>query len=159
MCPPLEVASLTPPFLSPLLQPLGRIRSSMFPTPLPQISSPMFLPPAQVPYAGTTAQVSRTLPACGKAIWAQAAPCCPPDCSLSTPPTTQAPPVACKLCLMCQKLVQPSDLHPMACSHVLHKEVSGGGAWVMPAKGRDRDGGHQWPDFGGGSWTSCILVL
>lgn len=33
-------------------------------------------------------------------------------------------PAACKLCLMCQKLVQPSDLHPMACSHVLHKEVS-----------------------------------
>uniref|UniRef100_A0A8V0ZZG9 Ring finger protein 214 n=1 Tax=Gallus gallus TaxID=9031 RepID=A0A8V0ZZG9_CHICK len=31
-------------------------------------------------------------------------------------------PAACKLCLMCQKLVQPSDLHPMACSHVLHKE-------------------------------------
>lgn len=25
---------------------------------------------------------------------------------------------------MCQKLVQPGDLHPMACSHVLHKEVS-----------------------------------
>ncbi|XP_060107250.1 RING finger protein 214 [Heteronotia binoei] len=69
-------------------QPPGRIRSSMFPGPLPQISSPMFLPPAQVPYAGTP---------------------------------TQAP-MACKLCLMCQKLVQPSDLHPMACSHVLHKE-------------------------------------
>lgn len=32
-------------------------------------------------------------------------------------------PAACKLCLMCQKLVQPSELHPMACSHVLHKEV------------------------------------
>uniref|UniRef100_U3JTD8 Ring finger protein 214 n=1 Tax=Ficedula albicollis TaxID=59894 RepID=U3JTD8_FICAL len=31
-------------------------------------------------------------------------------------------PAACKLCLMCQKLVQPGDLHPMACSHVLHKE-------------------------------------
>uniref|UniRef100_A0A2K6L1V5 RING-type domain-containing protein n=1 Tax=Rhinopithecus bieti TaxID=61621 RepID=A0A2K6L1V5_RHIBE len=28
----------------------------------------------------------------------------------------------CKLCLMCQKLVQPSELHPMACTHVLHKE-------------------------------------
>ncbi|KAL8173504.1 UNVERIFIED_CONTAM: hypothetical protein K2H54_002863 [Gekko kuhli] len=69
-------------------QPLGRIRASMFPAPLPQISSPMFLPPAQVPYAGTPAQA----------------------------------PVACKLCLMCQKLVQPSDLQPMACSHVLHKE-------------------------------------
>ncbi|XP_038236641.1 RING finger protein 214 isoform X6 [Dermochelys coriacea] len=34
---------------------------------------------------------------------------------------TQAP-ATCKLCLMCQKLVQPSELHPMACSHVLHKE-------------------------------------
>lgn len=32
-------------------------------------------------------------------------------------------PATCKLCLMCQKLVQPSELHPMACSHVLHKEV------------------------------------
>ncbi|XP_067422234.1 RING finger protein 214 isoform X2 [Emydura macquarii macquarii] len=31
-------------------------------------------------------------------------------------------PATCKLCLMCQKLVQPSELHPMACSHVLHKE-------------------------------------
>ncbi|XP_053126056.1 RING finger protein 214 isoform X2 [Hemicordylus capensis] len=28
----------------------------------------------------------------------------------------------CKLCLMCQKLVQPNELHPMACSHILHKE-------------------------------------
>uniref|UniRef100_A0A8C9M1I5 Ring finger protein 214 n=1 Tax=Panthera tigris altaica TaxID=74533 RepID=A0A8C9M1I5_PANTA len=35
--------------------------------------------------------------------------------------STQAP-AACKLCLMCQKLVQPNELHPMACSHVLHKE-------------------------------------
>ncbi|XP_074832874.1 RING finger protein 214 isoform X2 [Carettochelys insculpta] len=35
--------------------------------------------------------------------------------------SVQAPPT-CKLCLMCQKLVQPSELHPMACSHVLHKE-------------------------------------
>ncbi|XP_021231703.1 RING finger protein 214 isoform X3 [Numida meleagris] len=45
---------------------------------------------------------------------------------ISTPmflPPAQTP-AACKLCLMCQKLVQPSDLHPMACSHVLHKEVS-----------------------------------
>lgn len=40
-----------------------------------------------------------------------------PRCSSQTP-------AACKLCLMCQKLVQPGDLHPMACSHVLHKEVS-----------------------------------
>ncbi|KAK2082297.1 hypothetical protein P7K49_039522 [Saguinus oedipus] len=35
--------------------------------------------------------------------------------------STQAP-ATCKLCLMCQKLVQPSELHPMACTHVLHKE-------------------------------------
>lgn len=34
----------------------------------------------------------------------------------------QAPPT-CKLCLMCQKLVQPGELHPMACTHALHKEV------------------------------------
>ncbi|KAH0623382.1 hypothetical protein JD844_031655 [Phrynosoma platyrhinos] len=71
-------------------QPHGRICPPMFPAPLPQMSNPMFLPSAQVSYAGT-------------------------------PPQT---PAACKLCLMCQKLVQPSELHPMACSHVLHKEVS-----------------------------------
>ncbi|XP_028722287.1 RING finger protein 214 isoform X4 [Peromyscus leucopus] len=35
--------------------------------------------------------------------------------------STQAPPT-CKLCLMCQKLVQPGELHPMACTHALHKE-------------------------------------
>ncbi|NXU49147.1 RN214 protein, partial [Turnix velox] len=38
------------------------------------------------------------------------------------PGTASHTPAACKLCLMCQKLVQPGDLHPMACSHVLHKE-------------------------------------
>ncbi|XP_066495312.1 RING finger protein 214 isoform X2 [Tiliqua scincoides] len=70
-------------------QPLSRIRSPMFPAPLPQMSSPMFLPSGQVSYTGTA----------------------------------QAPAI-CKLCLMCQKLVQPSELHPMACSHVLHKEAS-----------------------------------
>ncbi|KAJ7305271.1 hypothetical protein JRQ81_011187 [Phrynocephalus forsythii] len=69
-------------------QPHGRICPPMFPAPLPQMSSPMFLPPGQVAYTGTAPQA----------------------------------PAACKLCLMCQKLVQPSDLHPMACSHVLHKE-------------------------------------
>ncbi|XP_075765455.1 RING finger protein 214 isoform X2 [Pelodiscus sinensis] len=68
--------------------PLGRIRAPLFPAPLPQISTPMFLPPAQVSYPGTP---------------------------------THAP-ATCRLCLMCQKLVQPSELHPMACSHVLHKE-------------------------------------
>ncbi|XP_030076728.1 RING finger protein 214 [Microcaecilia unicolor] len=31
-------------------------------------------------------------------------------------------PVGCKLCLMCQKIVQPSDLHLTPCTHVLHKE-------------------------------------
>uniref|UniRef100_K7F281 Ring finger protein 214 n=1 Tax=Pelodiscus sinensis TaxID=13735 RepID=K7F281_PELSI len=70
------------------VQPLGRIRAPLFPAPLPQISTPMFLPPAQVSYPGTP---------------------------------THAP-ATCLLCLMCQKLVQPSELHPMACSHVLHKE-------------------------------------
>ncbi|KFW85144.1 RING finger protein 214, partial [Manacus vitellinus] len=69
-------------------QPLGRIRAPMFSAPLPQISTPVFLPPAQVAYPGTASHT----------------------------------PAACKLCLMCQKLVQPGDLHPMACSHVLHKE-------------------------------------
>ncbi|XP_042330373.1 RING finger protein 214 [Sceloporus undulatus] len=67
-------------------QPHGRICPPMFPA--PQMSNPMFLPSAQVSYAGTPSQT----------------------------------PAACKLCLMCQKLVQPSELHPMACSHVLHKE-------------------------------------
>ncbi|KAM9369963.1 RING finger protein 214 [Phaethornis superciliosus] len=69
-------------------QPLSRIRAPLFSAPLPQISTPMFLPPAQVAYHSTASHS----------------------------------PAACKLCLMCQQLVQPSDLHPMACSHVLHKE-------------------------------------
>ncbi|KAM5226983.1 RING finger protein 214 isoform 5-T7 [Hipposideros larvatus] len=68
-------------------QPLGRIRA-LFPAPLAQISTPVFLPSAQVSYPGRSSHV----------------------------------PATCKLCLMCQKLVQPSELHPMACSHVLHKE-------------------------------------
>ncbi|XP_058050913.1 RING finger protein 214 isoform X1 [Ahaetulla prasina] len=69
-------------------QPHSRMCSPLFPGPLPQISNPLFLPPAQVSYSGTPPQA----------------------------------PVTCKLCLMCQKLVPPGDLHPMACSHVLHKE-------------------------------------
>nr|XP_048272856.1 RING finger protein 214 isoform X5 [Myodes glareolus] len=68
-------------------QPLGRIRA-LYPAPLAQISTPMFLPSAQVSYPGRSSHA---------------------------PPT-------CKLCLMCQKLVQPSELHPMACTHALHKE-------------------------------------
>ncbi|KAM7086714.1 RING finger protein 214 isoform 2-T2 [Molossus nigricans] len=68
-------------------QPLGRIRA-LFPAPLAQISTPMFLPSAQVSYPGRSSHAA----------------------------------AACKLCLMCQKLVQPSELHPMACAHVLHKE-------------------------------------
>nr|XP_013010931.1 RING finger protein 214 isoform X4 [Cavia porcellus] len=68
-------------------QPLGRIRA-LYPAPLAQISTPMFLPSAQVSYPGRSSHA----------------------------------PATCKLCLMCQKLVQPSELHPMACSHVLHKE-------------------------------------
>lgn len=39
------------------LQPLSRIRAPMFPAPLPQISTPMFLPPAQVAYPGTASHV------------------------------------------------------------------------------------------------------
>ncbi|XP_043936895.1 RING finger protein 214 [Protopterus annectens] len=31
-------------------------------------------------------------------------------------------PLGCKLCLVCQQVVQPNDLHNMACSHVVHKE-------------------------------------
>lgn len=68
-------------------QPLGRIRA-LFPAPMAQISTPVFLPSAQVSYPGRSSHA----------------------------------PATCKLCLMCQKLVQPSELHPMACSHVLHKE-------------------------------------
>lgn len=68
-------------------QPLGRIRA-LFPAPLAQINTPMFLPSAQVSYPGRSSHA----------------------------------PATCKLCLMCQKLVQPSELHPMACTHVLHKE-------------------------------------
>ncbi|XP_066228771.1 RING finger protein 214 isoform X3 [Saccopteryx leptura] len=68
-------------------QPLGRIRA-LFPAPLAQISTPMFLPSAQVSYPGRSSHA----------------------------------PATCKLCLMCQKLVQPGELHPMACTHVLHKE-------------------------------------
>ncbi|KAM9768064.1 RING finger protein 214 isoform 1-T1 [Dama dama] len=68
-------------------QPLGRIRA-LYPAPLAQISTPMFLPSAQVSYPGRSSHA----------------------------------PATCKLCLMCQKLVQPSELHPMACTHVLHKE-------------------------------------
>uniref|UniRef100_A0A8C4YS21 Ring finger protein 214 n=1 Tax=Gopherus evgoodei TaxID=1825980 RepID=A0A8C4YS21_9SAUR len=83
-------------------QPLGRIRAPMFPAPLPQISTPMFLPPAQVSYPGTPSHA----------------------------------PATCKLCLMCQKLVQPSELHPMACSHVLHKEVSVAWDTVLPPLSR-----------------------
>ncbi|XP_043851463.1 RING finger protein 214 isoform X2 [Dromiciops gliroides] len=69
-------------------QPLGRIRAPLFPAPLAQINTPMFLPSAQVSYPGRPSHA----------------------------------PSACKLCLMCQKIVQPSELHPMACAHVLHKE-------------------------------------
>ncbi|XP_020845340.1 RING finger protein 214 isoform X1 [Phascolarctos cinereus] len=69
-------------------QPLGRIRAPLFPAPLAQMNTPMFLPSAQVSYPGRPTHAPST----------------------------------CKLCLMCQKLVQPSELHPMACTHVLHKE-------------------------------------
>ncbi|XP_063274084.1 RING finger protein 214 isoform X1 [Prinia subflava] len=45
-----------------------------------------------------------------------------PPAQVAYPGAASHTPAACKLCLMCQKLVQPGDLHPMACSHVLHKE-------------------------------------
>ncbi|XP_054251616.1 RING finger protein 214 [Indicator indicator] len=45
-----------------------------------------------------------------------------PPAQVAYPAAASHAPAACKLCLMCQKLVQPGDLHPMACSHVLHKE-------------------------------------
>ena len=49
--------------------------------------------------------------------------------SFDCPSSAVQAPATCKLCLMCQKLVQPSELHPMACTHVLHKEV---GAACLP---------------------------
>nr|XP_009005109.2 RING finger protein 214 isoform X3 [Callithrix jacchus] len=45
-----------------------------------------------------------------------------PSAQVSYPGRSSHAPATCKLCLMCQKLVQPSELHPMACTHVLHKE-------------------------------------
>ncbi|KAM6334691.1 RING finger protein 214 isoform 2-T2 [Alca torda] len=53
-----------------------------------------------------------------------------PPAQVAYPGTASHTPAACKLCLMCQKLVQPGDLHPMACSHVLHKEEQ---AALMPS--------------------------
>ncbi|XP_077696073.1 RING finger protein 214 isoform X1 [Eretmochelys imbricata] len=69
--------------------------------PLGRIRAPMF--PAPLP------QIS--------------APMFLPPAQVSYPGTPSHAPATCKLCLMCQKLVQPSELHPMACSHVLHKEI------------------------------------
>ncbi|XP_021027492.1 RING finger protein 214 isoform X1 [Mus caroli] len=45
-----------------------------------------------------------------------------PSAQVSYPGRSSHAPPTCKLCLMCQKLVQPSELHPMACTHALHKE-------------------------------------
>ncbi|GAB1294154.1 RING finger protein 214 [Apodemus speciosus] len=45
-----------------------------------------------------------------------------PSAQVSYPGRSSHAPLTCKLCLMCQKLVQPSELHPMACTHALHKE-------------------------------------
>ncbi|XP_064029063.1 RING finger protein 214 isoform X2 [Pogoniulus pusillus] len=68
--------------------------------PLSRIRAPMF--PAPLPQIST--------------------PMFLPPAQVAYPGTASHTPAACKLCLMCQKLVQPGDLHPMACSHVLHKE-------------------------------------
>ncbi|XP_067326940.1 RING finger protein 214 [Anolis sagrei] len=68
-----------------------------------RMCSPMF--PAPLPQMGNP----MFLPAAAQVSYAAA------------PAQTPAA-AACKLCLMCQKLVQPSELHPMACSHALHKE-------------------------------------
>lgn len=100
--------------------------SPLFPGPLPQISNPMFLPPAQVSYSGTPPQVSPV----GSSEFAQPTLGETPLPSLAWTSCLFAlflcqAPLTCKLCLMCQKLVPLSDLHPMACSHVLHKEVRG----------------------------------
>ncbi|XP_019326133.1 PREDICTED: RING finger protein 214 isoform X3 [Aptenodytes forsteri] len=54
-----------------------------------------------------------------------------PPAQVAYPGTASHTPAACKLCLMCQKLVQPGDLHPMACSHVLHKEDGLGGSRIQ----------------------------
>nr|XP_033774862.1 RING finger protein 214 isoform X2 [Geotrypetes seraphini]XP_033774863.1 RING finger protein 214 isoform X2 [Geotrypetes seraphini] len=45
--------------------------------------------------------------------------------------------VACKPCLMCQQFVQPSDLHLMPCTHVVHKE--GGNNYTGPESYHDGD--------------------
>ncbi|XP_044525396.1 LOW QUALITY PROTEIN: RING finger protein 214-like [Gracilinanus agilis] len=45
-----------------------------------------------------------------------------PSVQVSYPGRPSHAPSTCKPCLMCQELVQPSELHPMACTHVLHKE-------------------------------------
>ncbi|XP_063292417.1 RING finger protein 214 [Pelobates fuscus] len=37
------------------------------------------------------------------------------------PPQPSAP---CKLCLICQKIVLPTDMKPMPCSHILHKKCT-----------------------------------
>lgn len=123
----------------------------MFPAPLPQISSSMFLPSGQVSYAGAQVRGASQLllgirgphPQEGALPQEGESPILPPTprflCS------HQGPPAACKLCLMCQKLVQPSELHPMACAHVLHKEVSAWESCLGRAGGAPGKGGQVGP--------------
>ncbi|XP_005988218.1 RING finger protein 214 isoform X3 [Latimeria chalumnae] len=74
------------------VQPLGHVWPPGFPAHVPQMNPPSSLPPGR-----TAAQASYT----GK------------------PSMTQS---SRKLCLMCQEIVQLNDVHPMACSHTVHKE-------------------------------------
>uniref|UniRef100_H3BFY1 Ring finger protein 214 n=1 Tax=Latimeria chalumnae TaxID=7897 RepID=H3BFY1_LATCH len=76
------------------VQPLGHVWPPGFPAHVPQMNPPSSLPPGR-----TAAQASYT----GK-------------------PSMYKTQSSRKLCLMCQEIVQLNDVHPMACSHTVHKE-------------------------------------